>query len=145
MTKPNRAERRRAAKKADKDEARQPYFDEIAEQFVSVIKLYLADLRGRTSGAQAYGPDGLFIAGLETLHVARSRGSADEYLRAGAYALAAAMKLVGVWDTAPRPAPAVDDAQPESPPDACNEHPDGCVPGSHDEAPPVEKGSDEAG
>ena len=73
-------------------------FDEAAVSFTRTAYAILVGLKGRTGGAQDYGADGLFVCAVEALHTARASKNLEDYLKAAAYSLAAALKASGAWD-----------------------------------------------
>ena len=75
-----------------------PTFDEAATAFTRTAYAILAGLKNRTGGAQDYGADGLFVCAVEALHTARASKRLEDYLKAAAYSLAAALKSSGAWD-----------------------------------------------
>ncbi len=101
--------------KKDKDRKRQaegapakavPTFNDAATSFVRTTYAILVGLKGRAGGAQEYGADGLFVCAVEALNTARASKSLEDFLKAAAYSLAAALKSSGAWDYPVAAAPA---------------------------------------
>ncbi len=91
-----KASKPRSAEEASAKAA--PTFNEAATAFTRTMYAILAGLKNRTGGAQDYGADGLFVCAVEALHTARASKRLEDYLKAAAYSLAAALKSSGAWD-----------------------------------------------
>ncbi len=81
-------------------------FKEMTEAFINTVGQIVLALKQRSGGAASYGADGLFVAAVETLHTARDKKSLEDFLRAAAYSVGAALKSCGAWEyplTKPEP------------------------------------------
>ena len=73
-------------------------FKDMTEAFINTVGQIVLALKQRSGGAANYGADGLFVAAVETLHTARDKKSLEDFLRAAAYSVAAALKACGAWE-----------------------------------------------
>ena len=82
-------------------------FKAMTEAFINTVGQIVLSLKQRQGGAANYGTDGLFVAAVETLHTARSsKNSLEDFLKAAAYSVSAALKACGAWEypmDAPKP------------------------------------------
>lgn len=73
-------------------------FKDMTEAFINTVGQIVLALKQRSGGASSYGADGLFVAAVETLHTARDKKSLEDFLRAAAYSVGAALKACGAWE-----------------------------------------------
>ena len=81
-------------------------FKDMTEAFVNTVGQIVLALKQRPGGAATYGTDGLFVAAVEALHTARATKSLEDFLKAAAYSVGAALKACGAWEyplEAPKP------------------------------------------
>ena len=86
------------AKKTTTPPAKTVSFKQMTETFINTVGQIVLTLKIRTGGASTYGADGLFIAAVESLHTARQNKSLEDYLKAAAYSVGAALKSCGAWE-----------------------------------------------
>ncbi len=73
-------------------------FKEMTEAFINTVGQIVIALKQRPGGASSYGADGLFVAAVEALHTARGNKNLEDFLKAAAYSVGAALKSCGAWD-----------------------------------------------
>ena len=73
-------------------------FKDMTEAFINTVGQIVLALKQRSDGAANYGADGLFVAAVEALHTARGNKSLEDFLRAAAYSVGAALKSCGAWE-----------------------------------------------
>ena len=73
-------------------------FKDMTEAFVNTVGQIVLALKQRPGGAATYGTDGLFVAAVEALHTARATKSLEDFLKAAAYSVGAALKACGAWE-----------------------------------------------
>ena len=73
-------------------------FKEITESFINTVGQIVLAMKVRPGGAATYGVDGLFVAAVESLETARQKNNLEDFLKAAAYAVGAALKSCGAWD-----------------------------------------------
>lgn len=73
-------------------------FKEMTEVFINTVGQIVLSLKARPGGAANYGTDGLFVASVEALHTARATKDLEDFLKAAAYAVSAALKSCGAWE-----------------------------------------------
>ncbi|KKK92461.1 hypothetical protein LCGC14_2702710 [marine sediment metagenome] len=86
------------AKKAATPPVKITSFKEMTEAFINTVGQIVLTLKVRAGGAATYGADGLFVAAVELLHTARQNKSLEDYLKAAAYSVGAALKSCGAWE-----------------------------------------------
>lgn len=86
------------AKKAVTSSAKTASFKQMTETFINTVGQIVLTLKIRTGGASTYGADGLFVAAVESLHTARQNKNLEDYLKAAAYSVGAALKSCGAWE-----------------------------------------------
>ena len=73
-------------------------FKQMTEAFINTVGQIVLAMKVRPGGASTYGADGLFVAAVESLHTARQNKSLEDYLKAAAYSVGAALKSCGAWE-----------------------------------------------
>ena len=73
-------------------------FKQMTEAFINTVGQIVLAMKMRPGGAATYGADGLFVAAVELLHTARQNKSLEDYLKAAAYSVGAALKSCGAWE-----------------------------------------------
>lgn len=73
-------------------------FKRMTEAFINTVGQIVLSLKLRPGGAANYGTDGLFVASVEALHTARASKNMEDFLKAAAYAVSAALKSCGAWE-----------------------------------------------
>jgi hypothetical protein len=73
-------------------------FKDVTEAFINTVGQVVLALKQRPGGAANYGTDGLFVAAVEALHTARASKNLEDFLKAAAYSVSAALKACGAWE-----------------------------------------------
>ncbi len=73
-------------------------FKEMTEAFINTTGQIVLAMKVRPGGAATYGTDGLFVAAVEALHTARQSKNLEDFLKAAAYSIGAALKACGAWE-----------------------------------------------
>ncbi len=86
------------AKKTATLPAKTTSFKQMTEAFINTVGQIVLAMKMRPGGAATYGADGLFVAAVESLHTARQNKSLEDFLKAAAYSVGAALKSCGAWE-----------------------------------------------
>ncbi len=86
------------AKKTTTPPVKVTSFKQMTEVFINTVGQIVLTMKVRPGGASTYGTDGLFVAAVESLHTARQSKNIEDYLKAAAYSVGAALKSCGAWE-----------------------------------------------
>lgn len=79
-------------------ETQKLYFVNVLEAILIMISAKVKAIKIRRGGAAKYGSDAMFICATESLSAGHENRHIEAYIQAAAYAVAAAMQLMGQWE-----------------------------------------------